>query len=313
MKKISKIMVILSVFALVLSLNTYASQKTYLVVNGEYIKTDADPFIESGRTLVPVRFISENLDSIVDWFKEEKKVVITTKKEGTEIKKVELIIGSDIAKLYDKDENVKEEKLDAAAKIVNGRTFIPVRFISESLGTEVGWDKENRVVLIGDASKYDAKKFKEEVIGKAAPAKKEEKKEQKKEQKKETKAGDIKFEGKYLNACNGLTLNIEKLTEPFPDAPDIKYVGAVGELNLETSVMENIGLVFFKFSKDGKTVTASTYDESDKEVTYPVKIEKKRFSFVNCYWYKLYEGDKYEIIDGKFCMNGKEVPIEPGK
>ena len=309
MKKISKIMVILSVFALVLSLNTYASQKTYLVVNGEYIKTDADPFIESGRTLVPVRFISENLDSIVDWFKEEKKVVITTKEEGTEIKKVELIIGSDIAKLYDKDENVKEEKLDAAAKIVNGRTFIPVRFISESLGTEVGWDKENRVVLIGDASKYDAKKFKEEVIGKAAPVKKEEKK----EEKQDTKVEEIVFEGMYFNAFNGLKMDIAKAPFKLNDATDVNYIGKVLKFNLESLEYDNIGKVYFKFSKDGKKVEAWKYDDKKAGNTSPVKIEGKRFLFENCYWYKINEDDILSTKNNKVYINGKEVEASPKK
>lgn len=165
MKKISKILAILSVFVLALSLNTYAKQKTYLFVDGNHIKTDAEPFIENGRTLVPIRFISENLKNKVDWNSAEKKVTITPEEEK-EISKIELIIGSDIAKLYDKDGNIKEEKLEVPAKITNSRTFVPVRFISETLGTEVNWDPENRVVIIGDKTKYSSEKFKNEVIAK---------------------------------------------------------------------------------------------------------------------------------------------------
>lgn len=165
MKKISKILAILSVFVLALSLNTYAKQKTYLFVDGNHIKADAEPFIENGRTLVPIRFISENLKNKVDWDKDEKKVTVTPEEER-EISKIELIIGSDIAKLYDKDGNIKEEKLEVPAKITNSRTFVPVRFISESLGTEVNWDPENRVVIIGDKTKYSSEKFKNEVIAK---------------------------------------------------------------------------------------------------------------------------------------------------
>lgn len=180
MKKISKILAILSVFVLALSLNTYAKQKTYLFVDGNHIKADAEPFIENGRTLVPIRFISENLKNKVDWDSGEKKVTVTPEEEK-EISKIELIIGSDIAKLYDKDGNVKEEKLEVPAKITNNRTFVPVRFISETLGTEVNWDPENRVVIIGDKTKYNSEKFKNEVIAKEPkekpePVKKQEKK-----------------------------------------------------------------------------------------------------------------------------------------
>lgn len=180
MKKISKILAILSVFVLALSLNTYAKQKTYLFVDGNHIKADAEPFIENGRTLVPIRFISENLKNKVDWNSDEKEVTVTPEEER-EISKIELIIGSDVVKLYDKEGNIKEEKLEVPAKITNSRTFVPVRFISEALGTEVNWDPENRVVIIGDKTKYNSEKFKNEVIAKEPkekpePAKKQEKK-----------------------------------------------------------------------------------------------------------------------------------------
>ena len=172
MKKISKILAILSVFVLALSLNTYAKQKIYLFVDGNHIKADAEPFIENGRTLVPIRFISENLKNKVDWDKDEKKVTVTPEEER-EISKIELVIGSDIAKLYDKDGNIKEEKLEVPAKITSSRTFVPVRFISEALGTEVNWDPENRVVIIGDKTKYNSEKFKNEVIAKKPKEKSE--------------------------------------------------------------------------------------------------------------------------------------------
>ncbi len=172
MKKISKILAILSVFVLALSLNTYAKQKTYLFVDGNHIKADAEPFIENGRTLVPIRFISENLKNKVDWNSGEKKVTVTPEEER-EISKIELVIGSDVAKLYDKDGNIKEEKLEVPAKITNSRTFVPVRFISETLGTEVNWDPENRVVIIGDKTKYNSEKFKNEVIAKEPKEKSE--------------------------------------------------------------------------------------------------------------------------------------------
>ena len=200
MKKISKILAILSVFVLALSLNTYAKQKTYLFVDGNHIKADAEPFIENGRTLVPIRFISENLKNKVDWNSDEKKVTVTPEEER-EISKIELIIGSDIAKLYDKEGNIKEEKLEVPAKITNSRTFVPVRFISETLGTEVNWDPENRVVIIGDKTKYNSEKFKNEVIAKEPKEKQEpvKKQETKKVAKGNTKTKEFNYGGeKYV-------------------------------------------------------------------------------------------------------------------
>lgn len=99
---------------------------------------DVQPILRSGRTLVPMRSIFEVLDVDVDW--EESTSTITAKKEDT---KVELNIGSDIAKV-----NGEQIKLDVPAKLTSGRTMVPARFISESLGNSVNWEQETRTVIV---------------------------------------------------------------------------------------------------------------------------------------------------------------------
>lgn len=319
MKKFKKIILFLSVVAIALSLNTYASQKTYLVVNGEHIKTDVDPFIENGRTLVPIRFISENLDCTVDWNQEEKVVTVTannpktykvklivdangetkgqTEEVDRDVMKMELTAGSDVAKLYDKDDKVTEKKLDVAAKIVKGRTFVPVRFITETMGVAVDWDKENRVVLIGDTSKYDAQKFKEEVIGKETPVKKEEKQ--------ETKEADM-YSGTYVIGDSSINLMIMKSSSELVDDPNIKYIGFLIYYNPATQTNEKSEPIFFGASKDMKKIFL--LDDGEENA---IKFENNRLEMANEYWYKLNEGDSYETKDGKAYFNGKEVPIKP--
>ena len=141
MKKLSKLLVLISVLILGISVNVFAKEDLYLVVDGKKVKTDAACFIEKDRTLVPIRFISEALGSKVDWDKDSKKVTITSKDNS---QKIELIIDSVNANITEKNEK-KEATLDVPAKIVNSRTFVPVRFISEALGVEVNWDNENKV------------------------------------------------------------------------------------------------------------------------------------------------------------------------
>lgn len=161
MKKILKIAMLTCAFGLAISSNVFAAKDIYLVVDGKKIETDAPAFIESDRTLVPVRFISEALGYKVDWKADERKVVITKENaKENESKMMELIIDKDMASLYDSNEDKKDVKLDVPAKIVKDRTFVPVRFISENFGTKVNWDKENQVVVIGDESKYN----KEEIV-----------------------------------------------------------------------------------------------------------------------------------------------------
>lgn len=157
MKKLRKILLPSIILIMGLSINTFAASDILLSVDGKKVNTDAAPFIENDRTLVPVRFISEALGKKVEWDNAEKKVTILDDK--SEVSKIELKIESDKANLYDKNQNKKEITLDAKAKIVNDRTFVPVRFIAESLGVNVDWDNDNRVVIIGDKAKYNKDEF----------------------------------------------------------------------------------------------------------------------------------------------------------
>jgi len=94
----------------------------------EMVFPDQQPYIdENNRTLIPVRFATENLGCKVDWNNETREVII--KKDNEVIK---LKTGSN------KD----------AAVIIEGRVFVPLRFLSETMGSEVIWDEENRAVII---------------------------------------------------------------------------------------------------------------------------------------------------------------------
>lgn len=115
--------------------------KIYLIVNKNPITVDADPFIEpaSQRTMVPIRFVAENLGAKVDWNDQTQEVTIT---RGS--KTIWLKIGSLNAKVDGKDVTTDVAPqivtTDVAPQIVSGRTFVPVRFISESFGADVKWD-----------------------------------------------------------------------------------------------------------------------------------------------------------------------------
>ena len=124
-------------------------------VDGEYIDfTDAEgnvvnPKIIQNRTMVPMRKIFEIFNAQINWDNETRTVVATT----TE-KEITLTIGNEIAKLKDfATEEEKEITLDSAPVILDNRTMVPVRFIAESLEKEVGWDAEQKTVVIIDLEK----------------------------------------------------------------------------------------------------------------------------------------------------------------
>ncbi|NPV90682.1 MAG: copper amine oxidase N-terminal domain-containing protein [Firmicutes bacterium] len=110
-------------------------------INDAAYDLDVPAFFEdgSGRVMVPLRFIGEALGVAVEWQGSTQKVVMTS---GD--KTLELTVGS-------KEVLVNGEKhtIDTAPQIVApGRTTVPLRFISESLGAEVSYDEANRRVTI---------------------------------------------------------------------------------------------------------------------------------------------------------------------
>ena len=108
------------------------------LVFGETKYNDVAPVIRNDRTMLPARFVAENLGAKVEW-DEEKRLVTITGKDVT----ILITIGSDTATV-----NGKEVKLDSPAFIENNRTYTPIRFISEELGATVEWiESEQKVVI----------------------------------------------------------------------------------------------------------------------------------------------------------------------
>jgi hypothetical protein len=96
------------------------------------------PFIYQGRTLVPIRIISEALGAQVNWDPAAKTVTITLNNK---------VIVMTIDKLTATIDG-KQMLLDAPPVIKMGRTFVPLRFISEAFGAEVLWDAATRTVTV---------------------------------------------------------------------------------------------------------------------------------------------------------------------
>ncbi|MEG2383579.1 MAG: copper amine oxidase N-terminal domain-containing protein [Oscillospiraceae bacterium] len=118
----------------------------------------------SGRTLVPLRFISEKLGAKVAWEGEKQTAVITS--NG---KTIRMTIGDSFFLV----DGVKCE-MDTAAKLVESapgyvRTLVPLRFVAEALGKTVAWNPELRFVIIapGDYTWDVNGVVEKELLGKA--------------------------------------------------------------------------------------------------------------------------------------------------
>ena len=110
-------------------------------VKGEASYLDVAPKLVNGRTLVPLRFVAENLGATVEYSDEDKAVAI----EGDN-KTITITIGDDEMFV-----NGKIIKLDAPAVLENGRTLVPIRAVAEELGNKVQYF-DSGVIVIGRAA-----------------------------------------------------------------------------------------------------------------------------------------------------------------
>ncbi|MGC9125569.1 MAG: stalk domain-containing protein, partial [Caldisericaceae bacterium] len=108
------------------------------IVNDKTVKLEAAPKITNGRTLVPIRFVAEAFGATVKWNPVFKLVTINLSD-----KEIILQIGTNYASV-----NGVKYSLDAAPSISSGVTFVPIRFISDSLNASVDWDAGTKTVTI---------------------------------------------------------------------------------------------------------------------------------------------------------------------
>lgn len=116
----------------------FASGEIRLMVDGKYVPCDVPPFIEENRTLIPARAVFEELGAKIEWVHNTRTVEIQY--EATHI-----TLGVDNKKAVVNDQVVS---LDVPCRLVSDRTFIPVRFVAETLGMAVDWDNSARTVVI---------------------------------------------------------------------------------------------------------------------------------------------------------------------
>lgn len=130
MKKYLKLSLVafLTIVSLLPTSKIYAKQEISLHINGNKIHTSAEPFIENGRTLVPVRFVSEALGYQVQWNQKEQKVTISDPNLGE-------------LNLYNNKKtyfiNGKKKVSDVPAKVLNNVTFVPIRLVADAFDLDI--------------------------------------------------------------------------------------------------------------------------------------------------------------------------------
>ena len=134
---------------MVFSTTAFADDAINVNVNGKAIVTDQPPIISNGRTMVPLRAVAEALGCQVEWDNTTKTATFV-QGEVTAV----VTVGENYITVGDGVYN-SDLPIDTPAVIVNSRTMIPLRALSEGFGYSVEWDSKTKTVNIDLKSMED--------------------------------------------------------------------------------------------------------------------------------------------------------------
>ncbi|MEZ4812450.1 MAG: copper amine oxidase N-terminal domain-containing protein [Caldisericia bacterium] len=141
-----------------LSMKFQLGNKKYRVNGEEKGEMDTAPVIKNGRTFLVIRHITEEIGASISWNGDEKMVTITTKDNKT----IRLWIGKPMAHVDGYEIKIDENE-DVIPFISEGRTLLPLRFVSDNLGADdVLWNTDTKEIELVWESFY--KKYLREVL-----------------------------------------------------------------------------------------------------------------------------------------------------
>lgn len=115
-----------------------ATEELRLVINETEVKPDVPPQIINGRTMVPVRVVSASLGEELTWDQQQRVVFIrsSANKNVASSAEIQLVVDDEVL------------QPDVPPQMVDNRTLVPLRVISEALGAKVNWDQQSATVTI---------------------------------------------------------------------------------------------------------------------------------------------------------------------
>lgn len=141
MKKLLALLMATVISMATMCVTAMADEKVKLIINGSEVdfSGDQEPVIQNGRTLVPFRAAFEKMGAEVNWYDDIRHCEATYggMTVGISIGDTKVVLGDGA-----------ELESDVPAQIINGRTMVPLRILSESIGAEVNWDSATRTITV---------------------------------------------------------------------------------------------------------------------------------------------------------------------
>lgn len=146
------ILIMLMMFIQFSNTEVLATDEPKLLLDGKNITALAEPVIQNNRTLVPIRFIAEQLGAEVDWHNDDWTVTITKDNAS-----VFLRIDSHLV-IYQNDEKTYN-LCDVPPRVINEKTYLPLRLVSNALGIGIDWDSDTNTISMDSSQKADVEPF----------------------------------------------------------------------------------------------------------------------------------------------------------
>ncbi|MHB8986250.1 MAG: copper amine oxidase N-terminal domain-containing protein [Eubacteriales bacterium] len=126
--------------------SVFPAVKFIVGINSYYASTwapmDACPFILEGRTFVPVRYMAEPLGAHVGWDEPTQRITIFQSYHN-----IHIVLQIDNKTLV---AGGVPSQMEVAPVIVNGRAYLPARYVAEAMGYLVKWDSNAQAVSLYD-------------------------------------------------------------------------------------------------------------------------------------------------------------------
>ena len=161
--KLSNLYVYILVLVAVIMLggsSSYASNQISLYVDGNPLYMEVPPAVVGGRTMVPLRVVSEAVGCTVDWFGEDKRIVVYSPAGGDPLLVMTINDRNVTVNNYNGETGVVTGEvvtIEAAPIIVGGRTMVPLRFIAETIGYAVEWDDATKTIYLFSGAYEDGR------------------------------------------------------------------------------------------------------------------------------------------------------------
>lgn len=130
--------ILMAVIIVLVAANAALGANITVYLNGQSQTYNPAPVIQKGTTIVPMRAIFEQLGANIDW-NGQTRTVTATKDDII----ISLTIGETVAYV-----NGRQVALAIPSQTINGRTMVPLRFVSEALGATVKWDAKTWSIYI---------------------------------------------------------------------------------------------------------------------------------------------------------------------